>query len=285
MQRFYHHLLPHSCQRVPHSHKSISNRDICTTEAEIICQQSASDDEIFEDKPSFTTGTAAVESPRRSFLSRIRSRKSKSPASVHSEDDGSNNDSQVEAGERTLLRQLSPRLSFLPRKSKRPSSRVSDSEESKIDSSVVPEPQHLGDCQRAQPPSSATTPLSEPPPVATNVEAEDRTVYPEASHRVQFDFLSDTRSYLLIRSISSFRVTVANLLMRRPQRCKVQNPRKGESQAAEVHGLHHRHRYTGELTWRGLKLFSRQQIAANSTFQQTSKVRNEYKSRFDKGRM
>ncbi|KAG2986414.1 hypothetical protein PC118_g7828 [Phytophthora cactorum] len=199
-------LLPPSTSPFVSASSSLPQVDIepgifASTEAEIICQQSASDDEILEekkDKPSFTTGTAAVESPRRSFLSRIRSRKSKSPVSVHSEDDGSNNDSQVEAGERTLLRQLSPRLSFLPRKSKRPSSRVSDSEESKIDSSVVPEPlasRRLSMLfKRAQPPSCATTPLSEPPPVATNVEAEDRTVYPEASHRVQFDFLSDTHA-------------------------------------------------------------------------------------------
>ncbi|KAG3024790.1 hypothetical protein PC121_g6141 [Phytophthora cactorum] len=199
-------LLPPSTSPFVSASSSLPQVDIepgifAPTEAEIICQQSASDDEILEekkDKPSFTTGTAAVESPRRSFLSRIRSRKSKSPVSVHSEDDGSNNDSQVEAGERTLLRQLSPRLSFLPRKSKRPSSRVSDSEESKIDSSVVPEPlasRRLSMLfKRAQPPSCVTTPLSEPPPVATNVEAEDRTVYPEASHRVQFDFLSDTHA-------------------------------------------------------------------------------------------
>ncbi|ETM54239.1 hypothetical protein L914_02387 [Phytophthora nicotianae] len=162
------------------------------TEAEIINRESVNDDDLLEEKEdvSLSTTDAAVESPRRSFLSRIRSRQVKSSIS------DSNKDSQVEAGERALLRQLSPRLSSLPRKSKRLSSKVSGSEESKSESSSVrepPAPKRLSNLfKRAQSPSTRTTPPSEPPPIVTNREAEDTTVDPVAPRHDQFAFLSDT---------------------------------------------------------------------------------------------
>ncbi|KUF99850.1 CMP-sialic acid transporter 4 [Phytophthora nicotianae] len=241
------------------------------TEAEIINRESVNDDDLLEEKEdvSLSTTDAAVESPRRSFLSRIRSRQVKSSIS------DSNKDSQVEAGERALLRQLSPRLSSLPRKSKRLSSKVSGSEESKSESSSVrepPAPKRLSNLfKRAQSPSTRTTPPSEPPPIVTNREAEDTTVDPVAPRHDQFAFLSDTRAYLSLRFPHYFPI---NLLVGTftQMKSRVHYPYNGERQAATGHDPHHRLRCTLELTCRGLKRYARQQIATNSTFLQTNKV-------------
>ncbi|KAI9983335.1 hypothetical protein PInf_007295 [Phytophthora infestans] len=164
------------------------------SEGKVFSRGPSNDEDSLEEKeetPKSTASTAAVAPPRRTLLSRLRSRKSKSPASMHSEDDSSNRDSQAEAGEGSLLRQLSPRLSVLPRKSKRSSSKVSDSEESKTASSVVHEsstPRRLSMLfKRAQPTSSP-----EPAPVVTNIETEDRTVDLVAPRHDQFAFPSAT---------------------------------------------------------------------------------------------